>query len=110
MKTRQGSLRTGRIWSRTVLLLSALLLLPGAAFVANGDDGGGSNEGIIEQTNHEATPIVWRGMAVARKPTHDTSQIVEVYDVQDVLLAFAVATHLDLDEARNQFLLHKIHL
>jgi len=39
MKTRQGSLRNRKRWSYGVLLLSALVILPGAAFVANGDDG-----------------------------------------------------------------------
>jgi len=35
MKTRQGSLRNAKRWSICVLLLSALITLPGAAFVAS---------------------------------------------------------------------------
>ncbi len=61
MKTRQGSLRTGKRLSRCVLLLSAFIVLPGAAFVASGDElqkstGGTTTEAVFHASESDDSP------------------------------------------------------
>jgi len=97
MKTRQGSLRTGKRWSICVLLASALVVLPGAAFVAAGDEYAetiqpASFSKFTTTLPEEGTPGLVPRITV-----------VDSYEVHDVLLAFAVSVSADLERARRLF-------
>lgn len=106
MKPGHGSLRINKWWRRATAILVAALVLPGAGMVAPESDAADNAQHTPEDTAQQSTRSSKDNTAAAddnNTPAAPPFLESRAYDVHDVLLAYAVASGLELQAARNSF-------